>query len=81
METNHLNQHQLAKRWSMSYRTLERWRWLGVGPKYLKIGGKVVYRLEDIEAYEAESLRTGTPKANVILPETRAREIYRRSGQ
>jgi hypothetical protein len=50
----------LADRWNISARTLERWRWLGVGPRYLKIGGRVVYRLEDIEAYEAERMRDST---------------------
>ena len=52
----HLNQIQLADRWNISHRSLERWRWIGEGPAYLKIGGRVVYRLEDIEAYEAEHL-------------------------
>ena len=50
----HLNQVQLARRWALSPRTLERWRCHGTGPRYLKIGGRVVYRLEDIEAYEAK---------------------------
>ena len=58
---HHLNQVELARRWRISHRTLERWRWLRQGPRYLKIGGRVVYRLEDIEAYEAEQARsTGT---------------------
>src|SRR5690606_34822536 len=54
----HLNQVQLARRWSISPRTLERWRWSGEGPAYLKIGGRVLYRLADIEHYEHEQLRT-----------------------
>ena len=49
---NHFNQTELARRWRISPRTLERWRWLDRGPAYLKIGGRVVYRLEDVEAYE-----------------------------
>lgn len=49
----HLNQVELGRRWSMSHRTLERWRWEGQGPRYLKVGGRVLYRLEDIEAFEA----------------------------
>lgn len=53
MTTRHLNQIDLARRWRISERTLERWRWLREGPAYLKIGGRVAYRLEDIEAYEA----------------------------
>ena len=47
-----LNQTELAARWSISARTLERWRWTGEGPAFLKIGGRVVYRLEDVLAYE-----------------------------
>lgn len=52
MTIRHLNQSDLSERWTISPRTLERWRWAGCGPRYLKIGGRVVYRLEDIEAYE-----------------------------
>ena len=54
MPVRHLTQHELAQRWRISPRTLERWRWLQEGPQFLKIGGRVVYRLEDVEAYEAE---------------------------
>jgi hypothetical protein len=59
----HLDQVELARRWKLSPRTLERWRWLGQPPRFLKIGGRVVYRLEDIEAFEAEQLREITPRA------------------
>jgi predicted site-specific integrase-resolvase len=52
MTIRHLSQSDLSERWTISPRTLERWRWAGCGPRYLKIGGRVVYRLEDIEAYE-----------------------------
>ena len=60
MTVRHLNQIDLADRWNISERTLERWRWTGEGPTYLKIGGRVIYRLEDIEAYETENLRVNT---------------------
>jgi len=62
MDIRHLNQVQLARRWSLSPRTLERWRWLHQGPQYLKIGGRIVYRLDDIEAYEAAQLHAPTAK-------------------
>lgn len=55
----HLHQLELARRWCVSPRTLERWRWLKQGPRFLKIGGRVVYRLEDIEAFEKARLRGG----------------------
>lgn len=60
MPLTHLHQIELARRWKLSPRTLERWRWLGQGPRHLKIGGRVVYKLDDIEAFEADSVRTST---------------------
>jgi hypothetical protein len=57
MVVKHLNQVELSRRWSLSPRTLERWRWLKQGPHYLKVGGRVVYRLEDIELFESSGLR------------------------
>ena len=56
----HLHQVELARRWKLSPRTLERWRWLGIGPRYIKVGGRVIYRLEDVEEYEVSNLRTST---------------------
>jgi hypothetical protein len=57
MVVKHLNQIELSRRWSLSPRTLERWRWLKQGPDYLKVGGRVVYRLEDIGLFESSGLR------------------------
>jgi predicted site-specific integrase-resolvase len=52
MPVTHLNQADLAARLNISPRTLERWRWTKKGPAFLKIGGRVVYRLEDVETFE-----------------------------
>ncbi|WP_372624706.1 helix-turn-helix transcriptional regulator [Falsiroseomonas sp.] len=56
-EETYLDQHQLAARWGVSPRSLERWRWQRVGPVFLKIGSKVRYRERDIAAYEQANLR------------------------
>ena len=61
MSTRHLSQIELAARWNISHRPLERWRGTGEGPQFVKLGGRVVYRLEDVEAFEAEQLRQSTP--------------------
>jgi len=58
MEVTHLNQFELAKRWRMSQRTLERWRWQGIGPVYLKLGMRIVYRVSDVEAFERRGEHT-----------------------
>lgn len=53
-------QEQLAQRWHLSPRTLEQWRWLGKGPKFLKIGARVLYREEDVEVWEAAQVCQNT---------------------
>jgi hypothetical protein len=58
--TEHLSEKRLARRWGLSHRTLERWRHDAHGPAYLKVGGRVIYRLADIEAYEAARRRATT---------------------
>jgi hypothetical protein len=68
----HLNQLDLSRRWALSPRTLERWRWLGVGPRFLKVGKRVVYPLAEVEAFEAVRLhdRTVEPgKAGAAAPD------------
>ena len=51
-----LTETMLADRWVCSVARLQRWRTVGEGPQYLKIVGKVLYRLKDIEAYEEACL-------------------------
>ena len=53
-------QLQLAARWHLSPRTLEQWRWLGKGPRFLKIGARVLYDEDDIEDYEADRRHQNT---------------------
>lgn len=53
----HLTQTELAERWKLSPRTLEKWRQTRVGPRYLRLGGRVAYRLDDVLAFEASCLR------------------------
>ena len=60
MTISHLSTRELGERWNISPRTLERWRYAGEGPRFLKLGGRVVYRIAHIEAFEAAHLRTRT---------------------
>jgi hypothetical protein len=54
---DYLSEKRLARRWGLSHRTLERWRHDAHGPAYLKVGGRIIYRIEDIESYEAAQRR------------------------
>lgn len=41
----------VAARLSIRVATLARWRWLQIGPPYLRIGGRVRYHAADIDAW------------------------------
>lgn len=47
-----LTTEELAARWRISPRTLERWRHQDQGPPWLILGGRLRYRVADIVAWE-----------------------------
>ena len=55
-----LTQRELAARWRISPRTLERWRANKTGPAWLKIGGCIIYRTADILAHERAHVLGGS---------------------
>ncbi|HNI19808.1 helix-turn-helix transcriptional regulator [Accumulibacter sp.] len=71
IDIQYLTQAQLAVRWQVAESTLERWRSEGIGPIYLKMMGRVRYRLSDILAFEAESLRKSTSESYTTCNSTR----------
>ena len=52
-----MTEEELAARWRHSLRSLQRWRADGNGPKHTRIGRRVVFRVADIEAFEAKHMR------------------------
>lgn len=48
-----LNATQAAERLSLSVSTLAKMRLSGSGPAYAKLGRRVVYRIEDLDAWVA----------------------------
>lgn len=63
----YLSEHELVKKWGISHRTLQRWRWLNQEPNYLKIGGRVRYRPEDVEAFAKVLVKLCGKSASVII--------------
>lgn len=59
-EANYLTAKEAAERLRNSTVTLARWRTKGGGPPFKKVGGKVLYALTDLEAFEAAATRTKT---------------------
>lgn len=60
---SHLTAEALACRWSMTPHTLGQWRWKGHGPRFFKLGGKVLYRHEEIDKFETYSSQLTTADA------------------
>ena len=58
---------------SLSGRTLEKHRTYGTGPKYRKIGGRVVYALDDLQAWADLGAKNSTsdPGVGTVLPAKR----------
>lgn len=60
----HLTTEELAERWKMEPGTLEVWRQRKKGPSFIKIGdtpqAKVLYPIEEVEAYENARKKTAT---------------------
>lgn len=50
---------ELVERWrqTISPATLASWRCRGLGPRYVKVGGRVLYPIAEVEAYERKNLR------------------------
>jgi len=58
--TDFLNTRQAAKLVGLAPNTLEIWRLRGCGPKYIKFGRAVRYRLTDLESYIQAQTRQST---------------------
>jgi hypothetical protein len=57
------DEHFTAAVLGLSAKTLRRWRWLGKGPRYHKIGAAVRYADEDIASFLDAARRSNTGEA------------------
>ena len=62
---------ELARRWNISAKTLQRWRCEGAGPPYIKLSKAVRYPVDDIVAYE-QANRQGMLNDAALPPLTAA---------
>ena len=60
LPTRYLRTPEAARFLGLSGRTLEKHRSFGSGPTYRKIGGRVVYRLADLQAWAESGARQST---------------------
>lgn len=68
-QVRHLTQRDLAKRWNKSVATIEKYRSIGNSPRFLKIGGIVLFREEDVQEYERSRLyETNSTRVHEVTP-------------
>jgi hypothetical protein len=51
-ERAYLTSKELADRWRLSDQTLANWRYAGKGPPFIRVGSRVLYPAEGINAFE-----------------------------
>ncbi len=56
MKTKHISEKELATRWSLSHRTLQKWRKKGFELPYIQIGKVIRYPISEIENYETKNI-------------------------
>ncbi len=62
---NLLTEQQAAVRLGLSIKTLQGWRWRGCGPRFLKLGRAVRYRISELDAFVEDGLRSSTSDRGV----------------
>ncbi|MGH7087779.1 MAG: helix-turn-helix transcriptional regulator [Stellaceae bacterium] len=69
----YLRTPEAARFVGLSIRTLEKHRIYGTGPRYSKLGGRVVYRLEDLQAWVDSAVKVSTSDRGIaiVLPARR----------
>ncbi len=79
----YLRTPEAARFVGLSIRTLEKHRIYGTGPRYSKLGGRVVYRLEDLQAWVERGAKASTsdPGIGTVLPAKRQPHLIPGIGQ
>jgi len=54
-----LTESELARRWRISARSLQRWRATARGPGFLRIGRRILYEPDAVARFEAAARRGG----------------------
>ena len=55
-----VDETKAAQLLDLRVKTLRRWRWAGKGPRFVKLGSAVRYRLADLDEFIAARRRTST---------------------
>lgn len=64
MENNdkYITTKELSKRWKINPNTIEHWRSVGFGTKFIRIGRKILYSLNSISEFEQMNTTENTAR-------------------
>lgn len=62
LDRDRITEQELAEYWGIKKQTLQKWRSLGLGPVYIKIGARVLYPSNAIIEYERDHMYAGSGK-------------------
>lgn len=81
-DTRYLRTKEAAHYVGLSARTLEKHRTFGTGPAYRKIGGRVVYTLEDLRGWadRGNCASTSDPNNGAVSPPVRRTDTGQTAG-
>jgi len=58
-----LTEEQVAEQLSITTNTLRKWRWLGKGPAFIKMGAAVRYEADTLATFIKSNVKTSTSEA------------------
>ena len=66
LATRYVRTHEAARMLGISPRTLEKYRCHGSGPTFRKLGGRVVYAVDDLEAWADKAACNSTSDPSYV---------------
>jgi hypothetical protein len=71
-ENGLVREAEAARLLGLSVRTLQKWRWSGKGPEFLRLNGAVRYHRGDLDRFVASARRTSTSDLGTGVPKREA---------
>ncbi|MGK7346049.1 MAG: helix-turn-helix transcriptional regulator [Candidatus Nitrospinota bacterium M3_3B_026] len=65
VESRLLTEKEAADHLQLSVKTMQRWRYLCSGPRYLKLNGSIRYRLSDLDEWVGANVCDTTDTENI----------------
>lgn len=76
--TTFLTEQEAAALLHVTVKAVQRWRYRGGGPRFVKVGRLVRYQLEDLQAFVLAALRSSTNDPGPAVISSSSKPVSRR---